>query len=289
MAAERQRVLKRGIEEAHSNALALVAKKKAPSHSQKRNSVRRSPSMLETAPSIEIPQQISRIPIRRSNKSTKGVQKAPSGNPVARRAPQSQYRRPAPPLSPPIPTLAKRRYQQPPNSPPIPTVARRMNQQPPTVRPNSPPIPTLAKRRTQQPPNSPPIPTLAKKLSQNNSTAFPRSLDINRDLENKAEAIVRSRSPPIPTLAKKQSRDQSLPQLRPQSPPVPTLVRRLTKDPSSVELPSIYRQPSCELIRVTTSLLGDHYGNETKTGGPTRQEVILEQLAALKKVSDIIM
>ena len=313
---QRQMMLQQGIEQAKQSALIAKMEAKGATHptlsthspahtthtvhrphdqntlslSSKFDSVLRSPSMLHlkgVPQDTENSKKTSRIPVRRSHH--------PKAQPTPRRergpSNRSTVRTVRPP-SPPIPTLAKKQGH---------TVKHTAlsHQPPPNVtRPVSPPVPTLAKRMSQSTlPVSSTLPSLNER--------------------ERGTSVVRSQSPPVPTLAKRMSRDllrkshdqptsdQPGPQVRSQS-PVPAVAKKqsapkLTPNSSSVRQPSpeggtipINRLPSCEpvcedssptlpaIVPVfQTSGMGE---SQTREGGPSRQQVILEQLAALKKV-----
>ena len=312
-------MLQRRIEEARSNA--LEAKNKASSHTRRSqtHSNIRSPSMLQleenSSSSEDISIKASRIPVRMSKKSSKGLSSTTSIRAVAAK---KAFRQPVCPPSPPIPTLIKRRSRQPTTvrerSPPIPTLAKKFsqnnsiafpkpleNRNETIVRPQSPPVPTLAKKLSHAPmkqshdqmkKSQDPVRSHDPVRSQDPvSTQDPvRSQEQVRSHVTWSSDLVRSMSQDKVKISHDQvktSHDQVPSQPRTQSPPVPTLAKKLQIPPSNTSMPSINRQPSCELIRDTT--FGDHYGNQPTVTGPSRQQVILEQLAALKRVSVVDM
>ncbi len=289
---ERHKLLQQGIEEAQQTALEAKMESKGPTHSHKHALKKRSEisskfdSVKQSTANLRSPstEKTSRIPVRRPTDSNDTPRRAPRMKPYANKA--SRTRAAVRAVSPPIPTLAKRMSHQP-------------NQL--TVEASAIPRPV-----------SPPVPTLAKRMNHHSVLNIDA---LSKPNDNRPEMIVRSHSPPVPTLAKRQSHD--LPRrshdlanishdkhpTRAQSPPVPTIAKKLTiptnisthstQRPSQVATTSIpiNRLPSCELIRHQPSplptlvpLLGDCHGDQKAVSGPSRQQVILEQLAALKKV-----
>ena len=311
---QRHRMLQQGIEQAKQSA--LIAKMEAkgaipsthsPAHtthtvhnphdqntlslSSKFDSVMRSPSMLQlkgVPQDMENSKKASRIPVRRSHHAkaqpTPRRERGPSNRSTLRpvRAP-----------SPPIPTLVRKQghtakyttlsHQPPPNvtrplSPPVPTLAKKMSQ---STLPVSSTLPSLNEReggtsvvRSQ----SPPVPTLAKRMSHD---LLRKSHD---QLNNNQPGLqVRTQSPPVPTLAKKQSAPKlppsssSLHQPSPEGGTIP--INRLpSSEPVCEDSPPIL--PAIAPV-FQTGCVGE---GQTRERGPSRQQVILEQLAALKKV-----
>ncbi len=280
---QRHKLLQQGIEEAKETALlAKLESKGPPTQSHNKRALRKrseqqisskfdslqSTSNLRLQPPIESStEKTSRIPVRRTADSNDTPRRAPRRKPYANRT-RAAVRA----LSPPIPTLAKKLRSQ----------ANQLTVEASAIhRPASPPVPTLAKRINHQ-----------------------LNIDALSSSNDRPEMIVRSRSPPVPTLAKRQSHD--LPRrshdthpTRSQSPPVPTIAKKLTVPTnSSTRKPSqavttINRLPTCELVHHQPSplptlvppSLGDCHDDQNVVSGPSRQQVILEQLAALKKVS----
>ncbi len=288
LATQRHKLLQQGIEEAKQTALAAKLESKGPptqSHSKRTLRKRseqqisskfdslQSTSNLRLKPPIESStEKTSRIPVRRTADSNDTPRRAPRMKPYANKV--SRTRAAVRALSPPIPTLAKKLRSQD-NQLTVEAYA--------IHRPASPPVPTLAKRINHQ-----------------------LNVDALSSSNDRPKMTVRSHSPPVPTLAKRQSHDlprrsHDLPRrshdthpTRSQSPPVPTIARKLTVP--STQKPSqavtINRLPTCELVRHQPSplptfvpSLGDCHDDQNAVSGPSRQQVILEQLAALKKVS----
>lgn len=172
----------------------------------------------------------------------------------------------------------------------------------------------LSHDQTQQeqlPPRSPPVPALAKKIKTNDHTSqqsapikahralspstMVQHIHVDPASQPCAPARDHSRalSPPVPSLAKKLSQINVQ---RKQSPALPELQTNASLINISTQRNSKYtdalipinRVPSCELVHdgLSPSPTMQTVGMDQRTVvGPNRQQVILQQLAALKEVS----
>ena len=311
-------MLQRGIEEATESALRAKQGAKgvhtthstlhpthstqSPSHtttriSSKFDSVLRSPSLLHaqgpTSPrEIQTEQKVSRIPVRRSSsirKSTvkRSSNKLRSNQPVQGNQVLSPNRRVQARSPPPVRVRAP--------SPPVPALARRMNKhnysdnQQNNTRVDSVPSNIPPHDRAQEeylPPRSPPVPALAKKVKD------PATSQRSAPVKDPPRAV----SPPVPSLAKK-LRQINVP--KQQSSTLPQLHNDTTRNMTTEQplnsrytdtLIRINRVPSCELVREGLSpdptLATSAMATDQRTViGSSRQQVILQQLAALKQVT----